>query len=1119
MSFKIDSLFPKIYSNFIKGVYGSPKIPSKNEVIKKIEEITNEEYIPIYNHKNMDNIDINNISNSYNSIIDDLDVLFHSIELESLEVSNQLKSSLGEHRGAKRELRKINTQTQDIMDGKLGEEYLKYNFTENFDDLKNINTLKSDPINTDIGVFTIQENSGNNLTLYHYSGTKLDFNILENYSEILENDYVGITDAITILDPEDPRQIVYRIKTKKATRLRVATSIQLSADGSPVDISSVTLDIDSEMSKGFIKLFIRDGFKWKDEQTGIVNIKNDKIQFSFPPEKATHLKIEFIKDSPDITSTNEYFFIINNIAISLSKSQRHATLYSKPISFQPYSDEVPVVSDVSASGDFYIPKDCSVKLFVAPDIKVNGAFLDSLSNIVDPSSTSAVEFDPLVDSSVFLSDLWNVNESISGVSLYKSLDFNWQELGLTSASNVPKVVDFNNTLKKELIENSFYNTGNTILFNDQTSIFDPTLYYGWINTSNPNWSLLEPYVSSGIFISGPNLAAKHSINYNEIQDISGSMHPLIASDPEWSGQWLGYSGVGVGYEFGHINNSNNIIRFGDYSQIINGWWRPSSHFISSSGVIPDAIYSGYPNNINPSVTDNTADFYFNGIKFYKIYKFGNLSTVLDASVKLYTYQEQPMSVSDGYYPHHFTWQYKSGWKYDIGVNKNQIDENSPLTFSGYIIPITNLNINEEYVFDSISEIKISNTSTILNRDEYVIKYDSLTSNITGIDLTPLLITRPHMTPEGISFDYKFQYKIKNRYLSTWSSYVIISEGSLDPFVSIKNSKVTLTDITGSVYMNKEVDIISKVTIEDLDSKIITDISIDQNVFNVFFKSSSTSIGNRHFRIVIYTLSDERTGFSATTSTNNGDLKPWIPYEKSGDESTNYNLTNIGPLSASSGIKFVSRLNPITVVDMSKLIYDTPINYENRAGIFTDFNNEKYLVVKIPSKDIFPGYYFNVLKKQYENSEITKISNLGHWVRKEINKNSNDVITYTTGSNGDIIEYPNFTIDKTWNNGNTLASFPNTNLNIRYKNHSTYGKNINIDHDATNPETKFGFLFYDSAENLPTFYSIFYKILDETTTINNKFLYKIELESNDTNSLKPVVKSLRFEVNREVDNAK
>jgi hypothetical protein len=1123
MNYKIDSLYNKVYSQFIKGFYGIPKIPNKNEVLSKIEEITSTEYIPITSNSSMKDIDIKTIRKNFSNIIDDIDILFSSIEKESTEILDQLTNSLKEHNGVKREMRRIKTSADDIANGKLGDDYLKYNFTESFESSTNINSQKSDPINYDAGIFTIRKDTSNVLSLDHYRGSKIEFNIIENFSQVSEYGYVGSTDASIILDQTDPRQLIYKINTNTPTRLKTVFTLQLGPNKEDYIINSVTIDVDSDIAKGYIRLYYKDKFEWKDvDCQSIQEIKSDKVIFNFSDIKCSYIKIEFIKESPDSFDLNTYYYVINNISITQSTTKRTATLYSKPIIIKKYESEIPIVNKISVSGDVEIPKNCDIKIYVAEDIKISGGFLNSGNFLVNYSSPEIYQFDNTYSGYVYLSELINSDDTITGVLDYKGQDFNWKEIQFLNNKyeQLPRIVDFNNTNQNDKLVNSLFLYNSSLKFGDHdySGIYSLS---GWVNNDNPDWATLESGVYDSIYVSGINVAEKLGISWEDIEDDDGNLHPSILLDPDYSGQWIGYAEQ-QGYPFGY---NNSEILFNDYKSTINGWWRPYVDAIAPTGILSEYSSGTFLHN---NFNNFLPDLYFNNTSFYKIYKFGKGNTVLDSTIKLYTYQERPINSINDVYPCNFKWRYRSKYTNKIGIKESVYDSTNTTGWINYTIPVSvnNLNINEEYIFDSISEVRIHNTSTILDPREYQIIYNG--DIIIGIDLSSLSTTREMLKPSGVTFDFKYLYKTKNEYLSTWTSFIITSPGEGSSYINIPNIKL----------QDKNINLIQNINITNLDTGQIVEYKEDNGgIFNIpFFLNNQEG----HYKITIYCASNDNNGFCADN---------WIPFE---------GIKN-STISSSSFIKIVSKLDPIKVVSLDSLLYSSFLG-EQKCAIYNDLG-EKYIIVKCPSKDSIPGYYFDSVNKKYYTDSTKQIDNKSHWIRQSLYNNSG--CYYTTGSCESGVYNKNFiTKDLSWNDGSLYTNYPNF-PNITYPHHSTYGYPINISIDteqefylytddidprapvgqnlvgsigwtnwliSTGKISEFntysdsnqiqitdsnrGFLFHNTAENLPNYYSISYQKSNNIDDTINRFLYKIVLTSDDPSSIVPKVKSIRFIINEE-----
>jgi hypothetical protein len=1101
MNNKVKSLREKIYKDFIIGTYGISKIPSETEISKKYDEITSTEYTPIMDNERLENIDIGKINTKFNSALDDLDVMYSSIEKESENILDQLTVSLKEYNGIKRELKKIKVETTDIQSGKLGTDYLKYQYTESFDDVKNINLLRSNKINIDAGIFEVERNSGRLVNLNHYYGHKLEWLITESYSKVIENRYVGANDAAVILDPSDPKGLYYKIITSAPTRLKAAIIIQLTPDEKEVEINSLQIQLDSAITKGFVRVYYRKGYKWSDiPTTSIQEIKNDLCTFNFNSVNATHVKIEFIKDAPDKMDGNEYVFSVYNVAILKADTKRTSVLYSKPITIQPFANEAVIITDIKANIDADIPLGCNVRVYTAQDIKISGQFLDALGNYTDPTFSAIASFDPYVSGYVYLSDITNLSSvGISGLEPFFGLDFNWKQLKISDqvGDNLPSVIEFGNNKSKPLILNSIYNTRGAFLFGDTTysggypqpDVSPVWFASGWCNSSNPNWVYLEPLVASGILVEGPEISG---VAYENIEIDGGAqngqiLNPMIAGDPLYSGQWLGYS-TGIPFNY-NLPDVNRTITFNEYTSSIDGWWRPYSYTVTPDGIAYEYSEVRMLNNsgmlsvLSKEYLSNASDFNFNSIDFYKIYKFGNSSKVIEPTIRLYSYHTAPIE-GDGItpvnYPHSWKWSYQTSWK-SLTNTKTSVTERS--TLNPYYIDILLDGTNETILLDGIIDVKLHNTNVVFTPQiDYRVVDENGTNSGTlrYIDLTPLQTTYPYIDITKESFDYTYSYKVKNDYASTWTTFAIVPPLVENPIISIKNPKSDSSD-----------NIINGVVITDEDEhKLYYNETKSLSNYSITLKNDTTT--NKHYKITIYCKSNPATGFSSDTIEGN----PYIPY-----------INDV--VEIKQGIMLVSNLTSMKLVDMSTLIYDTYLNNDTRFAIYTDFNDETYIVVKEPSKMSFPGYGFNSIKSYYDEYEDAKHKNTGHFVRMCNVSGVSDII-YTTGSKNNIVfKYDQWhDQDYGWNKGQTLSEYPNTIQDFKYSNHSSYDYPIHINKNIED----IGFLYYATAENIPNFYSINYKVSSESDKSLNKLLYKVELDSDTQGNLTPLVRSISFTIN-------
>lgn len=1124
MNYKNTALVKKIFQDFIHGVFGEPKIPTKSEVLSKINEYTSSDYSPILDNIKLVDLAPSGIVSKFTNIIDDIDVLFTSIELESSDILDQLTNSIKEYNGSKRELDRLQTFVNDVGMSKFGEEFFNSSFTESFNNLDNIDTFRSDSVDLNAGIFTIDSNGSNVLSLSHYSGKRLDFSVSEYYSPILENGFVGNTDAESIINSSDPRYLLYRVKTQRPTSLKVVTSLQLLPDGKPTNINKVIIDTESTVGKGHIRLYYRDIYNWKDvPNTSIQTIKSNSVVFNFSTISCTHIKIEFVKDTPDSIDTNEYFIPICNISIHLSSNKNSAILTSKSIDV---SNITPVISSIQCDADVDIPQGSNIKVSVANDVKINGQFRNSLGEVVSPLSANIASFDSSADGHVYLSDMCRLAGSVSGLYTYTTADYDWKEIKTSTSygDNIPDKLYFKNTKSHDIYDSSLYNFQYLYKYGDRnySGGYLDWVVSGWCNETNPYWDYLEPLVNSGIYNSGITITTSMSgTSISWIEDQYGNINPEITNHTSYSGQWLGN---GYGYPY---NYSGGML-FGEYSGVYHGWWRPYSHTIIPTGIDPlyDIDNDGY---LDLSFCDTAPDFSFNGSNYYKIYKFSPSSNLISSSIKLYSYQKNPISVNSSYFNHNFLWNYKSGWR--NLTKKITISYNSDNTvWSGYKITIPIGMENSEFLKNPIKEIRKSGTNVVLQPTEYTVTYRK---ESIIIDFLRLL---NRLESTSVSFDITFRYRCLDRYVSTWDGYIVVLPNTVNPNITFNNFR--LKD-------SPSVNGIGKVKITNLVSGETTEYS-EQEKYDIKLVSS---IADTQYKIQIHCASDTTTGFTAKDQSDNH----WVP------STSNITLTD--------GMYIVSKLDPIKIVDFSSLIYDKPSNSE-KAAIITESDGSKFLVVKEPPKDLFPGYYFSEKDRTYKMYGYT--NNNGHYIRYYYQ--SGVLQRYTTGSSGNMVLNMDGSTDYDWNNGVVANGYSNINSDIFFRHHSTIGYPLNLEKSSTihMNDTLFsgdidpcpsgqywnakvigssewlnwvntediktsrlnqwnstnnsiyidedipnrGFLYYNTGENLPLYYSISYLEANGNADSNSRFLYKIELFGGESNNSVPKVKSIHFTINED-----
>ncbi len=1061
MSTKIELLYEKIFLNFTTGIYGIPKIPTERDIAKKIEEITKDDDDPITKNVMLQDVFIDEIHDTFADVIDDLDVLYSSIESQSINILEQLTNSLKEHNGVKRELRNIKTKALDIQAGKLGKNYLQYVHTENFISMDNLNVAKttSDPdtkspvVDIKSGTMYIPNVLSNLVDLSHYYQRKLDVVNTEFVGSIKEAGYVGAADANIMFDVSDDRRLVYRVQTDLPSEMKTSFVIQLDPNRKSIEVNGIAINLDADNTVGFLRVQYKKDTGWESiPEIPVSEITTDRILLRFENIDTTHLKFQFIKETPDILDSNEYYVVINDLSIFHALTYKSSTYHSKSIKIEPYNNEDPVIGNVAVETKGYIPEGCTADVYVAKDKIIRGYFTNVNDEYVLPTSAHVYKFVEDEDETypprhVLLSDIYD-NLEAQDIDPYRNLDYDWQLVkSFSNADSIkPALIQFIGSVDKIPSDNRLYNEINVVFGdlaytgeypqNPHPDNPDDWFLSGLIDPSNPYWvSYMSELVASGYIAD------------------SGTY-----GDP-------------TGYPFNYYDyNSLSYLKWGEIIESLDGWYRPSVDIVTPSG---------YNEVIHGKVTDNVPDYYFNGLRFYHIYKFALDSKVVASTIKLYTYQTGPNTgTRQSYVPSNGVWTYNTKdviktLEYST-ANSNPFTDAEPLGPPGsgaIMIPIPS---GDMFVQDSVKNLHYTGYNNVLQRGTH---YDLVLDYSLNwwVDMFKSSTTEAYSPLQNVEFTYS--YRTEDRYASYWEGYII-------------------ADIAGTLTVQQLIDsdgnnVVNRILIEDTEGIPVYNEIMDD-------VTEVVPIPKGVYKYKFFCLTDNYTKYAKDN---------WSPYD------TIYVKT-------SQDMKLVSKIEPLNIVDFDILLHSTSYERDNRASL-VDRRDGKYLVVKEPSLNIMQGYYFHAGKSMYQSIPAYKSRNIGHYQRKflqRVGATGYYLEEYITGSSGNIVNstvgshyatMSGYQQDLTWNDGILYPEdFANTDQDKQYAQHSSYGYSLHID-DITTEDR--GHLFYNTGENLCDFYTITYGEVDTEDPTVDRFLYKIELNSEHKINT-PILESVKFTMN-------
>ena len=1086
-------LYNKIYNKYITGEIGYDAIiPSFNTVTSLVNAINKDDSKPMMDTSIFTNLTFDNLTTVFEAMVDDFDLLYTAMNMQSQYTLDQLTDSLKEYRGVKNELIKIGQLADDINNGKTDLDNVRYVFTESFSNANNINNYISSidkdtqypVIDIDAGVMYIPADTLSTINLHHYYGKKLNI-IPTNYNgSITSAEYVGGADAKMIFDINNDAstKLEYELVTNSPTAINLNFIIQLDPNNKELEFNSIAVVVDSVKTRGYFRVEYKSENGWTNipaQETTVLNtnITNDSdnkigeydsIAIISPKIiKTTHLKFIFIKETPDVLDSNTYYLSIYNIVIFTGTNSKTSTLISNSIQIKPYNNDRVIIGTIAADIDGYIPEKCKVDVFVAKDKIVPAHFEDENGLYVTPESVNKVTLvrtDP--DNDIFtevgLSDIIGLTH-ISGVVDFNYMNYDWQLLKSYSSDNLkPEVIEFIKTKKKDLHDNSIANSLD-ILFGDKR-------YNTTLQGTYPQDDYYDSSLVPGLFLSG--VIDTNNTAWLPLLDSMVSVAPELYN--------YSYGNPIYGFPFNwYFKSKKRTVTFNEAFAHIPGWYRPNSSQVS------------YDRNVNINAIKQTyPEFYINGIKFYKIYEYARNAKLTMTNMSLYTYQTKPLndigvSDSNDYYPHNMVWNHHSAIKHELKADTNiPHDEVTGLySLSGIInLPIKE---HETFIDSSIKFVKYDLANLFLTESQ---QYDVVNNGpVSGVLID---FAKMEHDTEGVVTPVHYQYGISTitNDASFWKGFIIVDDNA---DITIKQSTYTYDETTA--------DVITKYKIYDVDNdKFITgtdDSSSDYNMMNE--NKVTTNLNRGIYELVIHCITTDDGGAPA----NN-----WSP------NSSEF-LEVIG------NAKVVANANSLKTVSLETLLYSTSYEDDMRCAIIDELNYS-YIVVKEPSKNLVPGYYFNTTKSSYILEKEHMIENIGHYHRKEFDAHGN-IQSFITGSKGtDIISGvysidSSYVTDTKWNQGVTYpADFKNSDMSFLYQQHSTFNSDINVDSlDITTGNT--GHLFYNTAENIPSFYSITYGLIENTDVVLDKFLYKIQLTS-EHESLSPMLNNVKFTMNTNLD---
>lgn len=1115
-------LFDKIKESILKGnITGLNRIPDDDTVYKYIDDLLNKsddgiigsinifEYKKISEHKKY-NQNFITIKDNIEFILSDI---FDSLN-KTIDIINDSRI---EHNKVIRDIKLIERDFSDIEQGALHNDGLKYIVSDTFLDTDKVDVNRTTAqLNLNAGNVSLNSTTANNVQFSHYRNQKsINFVVNEGYDKIKsqqqtpESFFGGIFDS----DYTDRWEVV--ITTTQPILIEGYITLKLSEVGEAVKINSIIFKTDNIKTIGdnsdlltFQYTDIKGDNKWKMISGGKVELKTPEVQLDFGEIEATHIRIYWTKYSPD-NNDNEYKFSFIELTVKKSLTVYESVIISKPLIVESYRNEIPCIYSTELKTSSKLIDNSTIDYYIATDEPILGKIVDNEGKVTYIDSDDAYAF-------------------------------------------VPNGIDSEGKLET-------YYTYASIL-RDHPEISGSLLYQNW----QPKWQQIKPLNQNGTMTS--TLFFNVSDFNKEVHDLYYT-NPILWGDPSYTGPWpvtgsdwaTDWSGTGDAPKSGYIWGENPFtaagVWWGDSSEF-PGWWRPFTPTASGTHeyttaempiAIPDYIVPVLDSE-DKAVMDEDG----NPIQkhFWKIFKWPNGYKPIEGTVKLYNSYIKQNNVT--------TSTNNTTWKWNYRYNKTIEDYTVTISLDGrknyYVIQADKLLPNKSDIRilqDSIRDVNFIN-STPSEIQNYTVEYgyeykennEGLTTRIlvdeslqdaTATIILSELDLEPKRIINGsnpIEITLTFSYETRSDIIASWDGYLITSDVNTKLKVS-SNSEVTKISVQniddyGTIIETKIPTNLSEIELYKglnfvrffVDTKMSQSNVVNDTLANWrpdYYKITyedtikynnvvniNTSVKNRIcsttdfindgiVKGVEVIINDDNTKKGIVNKIYSVGSNYYLDIKT--DEAiiietyTIFNFTSEPSISFDGLISNGEGSVPLTEVDINTLMYEIPYDDDSKYALLTDVDNSTYLVVKTP------------------NLNTNGIINNTHYTRNYFDYLTNEYVTFTTGTKGNVNGKPQVVSD-----GSILSDRPaNTYPTVEYPNISTYGATIQV-----NTPSDSGFLFWNTAENLESVYSIKYAIPANNIPVNRLF-FMAKLISSDSN-ITPVLNSYNIIINDKIKDS-
>lgn len=1099
---KLEFLRQQVRRDFLLGkITGVSVIPTDPDVDKEVTRILSSSSKGIVGK--LDSFSKNSVSDpvkysdNFKTVKNNIEILLGDVATEVNEVIDQINNSAMEKNSAVRELRKISSSFSDVEAGAVSDSGISYSVSDSFDDTENIDLTRSTvDVHLNAGKVSLSPSRSNKLQFSHYLNQKvINFFISEGKGKVIREEQTPGSTFNAIFTSDVTDRWEYIVNTSEQVRLVGYFNLKLSETGEAIEINNVNLklganySVDPDNPNGVIKIQYLDpaDSEWKDAPGGVLEVSSAELNFDITIPAVSYIKIVFIKDWPDVVQNLKYVFSLTELSVKKLETVFESILMSKPLEITSYRREDISVHSASLTTEEKSQAGTAINYFVAVDDPIPGKVVNSAGDVVDIDSEDAVSFVPngtnaKEQNENYYSYATQLRDHpwISGAQSFLNWEPNWQRIDPlnTRGAGNPTTAFFNvNIIKKDLHD---------LYFVDPFRWGDPRYTGPWPVPPTTSWT--------GSWSGGAGDAPKSGFIFGE--------NPFT-----YAGTWWG-DGIEM-----------------------PGWWRPNVPDVSgmqtygSDTLISTPDFSIATKNADGSVSESK--------DFWKIFRWPADVQPVEGTIKLSISDGRIINSSTESIGDKGAWKWNSRSKVEIKelTADFQVGEglyHHTLKLEDYpeVGPVPTI------LRDSIRDLKFTDHSAPV--DDYTIEHgiDFVKEGESFVRQVPEGIkTNSHCTlfmSDIIRGIHKVTGDMSPRMsCKLFYSNLEVTEPSWETSFFVPNNVpassawIGIRNYTGGI---------TRVEIISLDE---FGIPLDVKTYDAYTNMDKLPLSYGWVKVRVFvniSLKDITDETEAATALKTGTCALWSPNKYNivmidgtymtgtssvndfdpsltiRDETVDFIASGIVPGLLISGQVGDSRaicsgvvtfVTPTTItlqslllngeivdptskiytyiiqdfnrpamaavylgsvkpnefdrsmkqVDPYTLLYETRIDDDSRFCTMTDADGTQYLVVKTPSK-------------------ISPIVNKTHYTRSYFSGETNKYITFTTGSSGNTGEHP--TPLDTAADLSDRAS--NTQVSVSYPEISTYGTTIQVTDPTSN-----GFLFWDTAENLQTYYKIEYAV--------------------------------------------